>query len=317
MALGRLSAPERVRRMLAIVPWIAAQPGGASIEEVCRRFAIPRDRLVSDLSTLQFVGVAPFSPDRLVEVAMDGDHVEIHLPQAFDRPLRLTPDEAVALVAAGKSLLAIPGADPDGPLARALDKAAAMLGVEGRTGLEVSLGRVDDEILAELRAAVSAHRRVRLDYYSYGRDEHTERVVDPLRLWSDGGAWYLAGWCHLAQDDRVFRVDRVHRLERLDEPFEPPAEPPRPPVFSPADDDERVVLDLEPEARWVVEYYPADSVTDLGDGRTRVVLAVGAPQWLARLLLRLGPDATVVDGPEELRQVGSAAASRVLARYRR
>lgn len=301
--------------MLAIVPWVAARPGGATVDEICQRFEIPRDRLVDDLSTLSFVGVAPFSPDRLVEVAIDGDRVEIHLPQAFDRPLRLTSEEALALVAAGASLLAIPGADPQGPLARALAKVGATLGPGGEQAVEVSLGRADDEILGRLRQAVAEHRRVRLDYYSYGRDEHTEREVDPHRLWSDQGSWYLAGWCHLAGADRLFRVDRIHSLGVLDEHFEPPDEPPQPPVFDPSPEDPRVVLQLAPPARWVTEYYPADSVEEQPDGTVRVVLAVAARQWLERLLLRLGPDATVVEAPPGLAGAGREAAARILRRY--
>jgi hypothetical protein len=43
-----------------------------------------------------------------------------------------------------------------------------------------------------------------------------------------------------------------------------------------------------------------------------VTLAVSEQAWLERLLLRLGPDASVVDGTAD---VAPAAARRVLARY--
>jgi hypothetical protein len=48
-----------------------------------------------------------------------------------------------------------------------------------------------------------------------------------------------------------------------------------------------------------------------------VTLAVSARPWLERLLLRLGPDATVADADAELARCGPDAAARVLARYRR
>ena len=79
----------------------------------------------------------------------------------------------------------------------------------------------------------------------------------------------------------------------------------------------RVVLDLEPSARWVAEVHPTEAVEDLGDGRLRVTLSVSARPWLERLLLTLGPLATLVHvddrlgGPETAR----AAARRILARY--
>ena len=40
----------------------------------------------------------------------------------FRRPLRLSPQEGLALVSAGSALLSVPGADPDGALATALAK---------------------------------------------------------------------------------------------------------------------------------------------------------------------------------------------------
>ena len=50
------------------------------------------------------------------------------------------------------------------------------------------------------------------------RDETTERDVDPMRLARVEGHWYLEGWCHRAQDVRLFRVDRIEDLEVLDVP---------------------------------------------------------------------------------------------------
>ena len=46
----------------------------------------------------------------------------IRLAEYFGRPLRLTPAEGLALLAAGRALLAVPGSDPEGPLATALAK---------------------------------------------------------------------------------------------------------------------------------------------------------------------------------------------------
>ena len=49
-----------------------------------------------------------------------------------------------------------------------------------------------------------------------GRDEATERDVDPMRIVGDDGRWYLEGWCHRAEDTRLFRMDRVEELTVLD-----------------------------------------------------------------------------------------------------
>ena len=125
--MSRAGAPERVARMLSLVPWVAAR-GSASVDEICRRFDIDAAQLLRDLDTVSMVGLYPYTPDVLIELYVDDDEVHITLPQAFDRPLRLTPEQAVALVAAGSTLLTVPGADPEGPLARGLAKLSAALG---------------------------------------------------------------------------------------------------------------------------------------------------------------------------------------------
>jgi proteasome accessory factor C len=321
--MSRLSATDRVRRMLAIVPWVAAHPEGVPIDEICARFDVDRERLIDDLDTARMVGVAPYTPDMMIEVLVEDDRVFIVLPMAFDRPFRLTPDEGLALLAAGSSLLAMSGdgdgdADDGGPLASALGKIAALLDVDPDDALRVELGRADRQTLATLRSAIAERRQVQLDYYSFNRDEHAVRVVEPARLWSDAGQWYLAGYCHLASDDRVFRLDRIHDLVVLDERSSRPAARPSGEVvrsFSASADDPRVVLALRPDARWVVNQYPLEQVTEGEGGEVRVTVAVSARPWLERLLVQLGPHATVVDAPPELRAAGVDGARQILARY--
>lgn len=313
--MSRIAATDRARRLLAVVPWIAARPEGVPLDEVCERFAVDRSRLVSDLQTMSFVGLAPFTPDLLVEVHLDDDRVRIDLPQAFSRPLRITPADALALVAAGRSLLSVPGADPDGPLARALDKLAHALDVHP-DDIDIELGGADPALLDALRRAVEGARAVRIDYYTYGRDERTTRVVEPVRLHHEQGHWYLEGWCRSSGAERLFRVDRIERAEVLDERVTARPSTGRG-VFRPASGAPRVVLDLTPAARWVVERYPCDRVEEHPDGTLRVTLAVVGRAWLERLLLILGPDARIVEAPPELRHLAEGAAERILARYRR
>ncbi len=315
--MSRTGASERVARLLSLVPWVASQPS-ASVEEICRRFAIDPELLLRDLDTVSMVGLYPYTPDVLIELYVEDGQVHITLPQAFDRPLQLTPEQAVALVAAGSTLLTVPGADPDGPLARGLAKLSAALGATGgEASLDVRLGEVRDDVLETLRVAVRQHRQVAIDYYAYGRDTHTHRVIDPYRVTSDQGQWYAAAWCHLAADERLFRLDRISSAELLDTTFDPPADLPSESVFNPSASDPRVVIELAPEARWVVEQYPTEALEELGDGRLRATLAITAPAWLERLALRLGPAASVSAGPPELRRAGADAAARILARYRK
>ncbi len=316
----RATAGDRLRRLLAIIPWIA-EHDGPSVTDVCRRFGLTRSQLLADLQVVFLVGLHPFTPDELIDVVIDGDRVWITLnPGAFDRPLQLTPEQGLGLVAAGSTLLAVEGSDAGGPLARGLHKLEALLGIDAGEALAVAPGPVRRELIELLREAVARQHLVELDYYAYGRDQRTVRTVDPRRLFAEGGQWYLDAWCHLAGDERLFRLDRMQTARALDEPVTPRggdrAADGRG-VFHPRGSDPRITLELEPDAAWVIDQYVVEAVEALDGGRLRVRLAVSAVPWLERLLLRLGPDATVVAADPPLDAgVASRAAQRVLARYR-
>lgn len=319
---ARRSASDRVLRMLSIVPWIAAQDG-PKVSEVCARFGIGRNQLLDDLNVIQFVGLPPYTPDMLIEVVFEGDRVWVRFADVFSRPLRLTPNQALGLVAAGAALSSAGGGDgsgPPGPLATGLAKLAKMLDIAPDEALTIRLGASRPEILDTLRVAVREQRRVRLDYFAYSRDARTVRDVDPYRVFAADGAWYVFGHCHSAGGERLFRVDRIAAAELTDTAFIPPeGSTERPPeLFAVAPDTPRVTLELPLSARWVVDTYPVEEVTDLADGRFRVRLAVASRVWLERLLLRLGPDALVVDATDPgLTTTAREAARRVLERYRR
>ena len=304
-------ADQRLRRLLALVPWVAGQDG-PRIEDVCARFDCTEAELVEDLGLLFVCGVHPFTPDTLIEAVVENGRVWIRFADWFARPLRLTPAEGLALVAAGATLLAVPGTDRDGPLARALAKVAAVLGVDPDESLGVELGSAPPEVLATLQEASTQRRQVEIDYYSYGRDAWACRIIDPHQVFNSAGQWYVAAWCHRAVADRIFRVDRMRSAGVLAATYDPrPGDTP-PPVFTPEPDDPVVVLDLAPAARWVAEEYPVEAVDELPGGGRRVRLRASERAWLERLLLRLGPDAAVVEGDGGL---AAAAAARVLARY--
>ena len=312
----RITASDRLKRLLALLPWVAAQQG-PSVEDVCARFELSTEDLLSDIALVSMVGIPPYSPGDLFDIVVEGGRVWVHLQPSFDRSLRLTPEEALGLVAAGASLLAVPGADPEGPLARGIAKVAATLGVDADETIDVDLGYASASVLADLQAASADRRRVRIEYYAHGRDEHTTRDVDPYRVYADHGQWYVVAFDHLRDEERLFRVDRVLSVEQLDEQFDPPDDVRTLGLFEARADDPRVVLELEPEAAWVAEVYPIEKVESAQDGRLRVTLAISAQPWLERLLLRLGPRARVVavSGDDELATCATKAAQRVLARY--
>ncbi len=307
----------RLRRVLALIPWILAHPG-VTISELADRFEVSPAELERDLELLPLCGLPPYTADRLIDVSVVDGSVEIRLAEYFERSLRLSPAEGLALLAAGRALLAVPGSDTDGPLATALDKLEGALGARG--GLTVDVGGSDH--LVRLQDAATESEQVEIDYYSFARDEMTTRVIDPWRVFHAFGAWYVDAWCHRAGAERLFRVDRVRAVRSTGEHFEPDPDVDtrvddglHDLVYRPRPDDPRVTLWLAADAEWVIESYPHESATRLADGSWRVVLAISETAWLERLLLALGPDARV-DEPVDMAALAPHAAARLLTRYR-
>lgn len=309
------TASERVERILSVLPWIVEEPG-TTVQQVCDRFGMTERDLRADLDLLMYeVGIHPFTPDARVDAYVEDDgRIQIHLGDYFRRPLRLTPDEALVLYAAGQALLDRP--DPDPVLARAVAKLATVLGDGADDSVDVRLGDADPDVLDAVRRATDAGQRLRIDYYSFGRDERTEREVDPLRLSARDGHWYLRAWCHRAGGVREFRVDRIDTAVPTGGAVDDHPNVEQADVLD-LSDGRPVALVVGAEDEWIVDAVPTESVTTDADGRIRVVLRVTAEPWLQRLLLRLGPtvEARDVDTGEDLRPLGANAARRVLRRY--
>ena len=306
-----MSQPEaevQLQRVLAMVPWLAAHPG-VHKDDVAQRFRVSRAQLERDLTLIMMVGVPPYSPGDYIDVDYEGDTVDLRLADYFERPLRLTPGEGLALLAAGNALLAVDGSDPSGPLAHALQKLEGVLDVGEMT---VQFGT--PEHLSVVRAAAEAGETIEIDYWSGGRDQQTTRQIDPGPVFFALGEWYTDAYCHLRVGPRMFRIDRIRNVRPTPLRFEPDTDRAPGAVYSPRDGDPSVALALPADASWLAERFPVESVDDLPEGGQRVLLRVSEPVWLERVLLRAGPEARVLEPPEQ-RDVGAAAAARVLARY--
>jgi predicted DNA-binding transcriptional regulator YafY len=312
-------AEMEVQRILALVPWIVAHPGVLKIE-IAERFDIDPAQLDAELDLMLMVGVPPYSPGDYIDVEIipdaNGDErVTLRMAESFRRPLRLTPREGLAILAAGRTLLAVRGSDVEGPLATALAKLAAVLDLPD---VPVTIAAPDH--LDEVRRAAADHEELEIEYWSAGRDEVTTRKIEPLSAFYAAGEWYLDAMCLRAGDLRLFRVDRVRSVRATGRHFDVADFEPRDDVYHPRPGDSTIVLDLSDRARWVAERYPCVSVEELGKGRLRVELTVSEPAFAERLLLRLGRDADLVERREAADQESSSfsgprAAARVLARY--
>lgn len=322
----------RLERILLLVPYCVRHPG-VSIDELSQRFGASRKEILDDLNLLFMCGMPDYTPADLIEVFVEEDQVFIRMADYFARPLRLTRTEAIPLYMKAHALLELlegtrgGGAELEelAPLRSAIDKLAnALLPQEGGVAelaerIRVHLESGEARWLPVLRDAVTGRRRVELEYYTYSRDALTRREVDPYLVFASVGHWYASGYCHLARDRRMFRLDRIKSLELTDETFELPddetGELPPPLVYVPAPDDAQVTIRLpEALAVWLCEYHPVEQDRELDGGWRELTFRTGAFPWLEKLLLRFGPDIEVVEPPELAERLRHSA-RRILSQY--
>lgn len=283
---------QRLNRILSMLPWVIANPG-ATVDEVCERFGYSQKDLISDLDLVFVCGLPGYGPGDLMVAYVEDDEVVVDMADYFARPLRLTPAEGLGLLAAGMALIS--SGQAPASLERAVEKLGEALSPDGGELLAVDLSG-EPELVAKLRTAAAEGRVVDLVYVSLGKGETKRRLVEPWSVASTLGNWYLSAFCRSAGGERIFRVDRIRDAQVTEETFTPPANLPLVEVrYLPGEDDVRATIRLTNRARWVAEYYPIEVVEDDANGLV-IRFSAGDVAVIARLLLRLGGEAELVEG---------------------
>lgn len=300
---------KRLNRILAMLPWVIANPG-STVDEVCERFDYTRAELAADLNLVFVCGLPGYGPGDLMVAYIDEDEVVVELADYFANPIRLTPPEALSLLAAGMALLST-GQAPTA-LASAIDKLQRTVLGSDEGNLVVDLA--EPPHVSELRRAAQERTVVEIVYTALATGRTTTRDIEPWVVFSTLGNWYVRAYCRSAGAERVFRVDRIRTVRSKSEHFQPPDRDVAPEIgYMPAEEDVRAVIRLHDAARWVASYYPVETVRDTRDG-LEVRFSASDASVIARLLVRLGRSADLVEGDE----VAARAADlrrRILARY--
>ena len=313
--MAKPSTAQRARRLIALLGRME-NSAVISLSEMAAEVDSSPAELAADLTTLSMCGIAPYSPNELVPVSIEGDRVEVFgsMP-ALRGPIRLSLAEAKALSAA----LSAAGFSANDPLNVKLAAAtSASLDAEDLAKtLHTETAKHDVGVFEALAAAVRGREVVVLDYQREGADAPSPRTVEPLQLFSDRGAWYLSAWCREASDFRTFRIDRIRGLRPAAERFEPEA---------------RGAFDLGstafvaeglPVARlrfasgeeFVEREWPGSRpVERSGDGVTIAEVPFAGTDWIARrVTARLGR--VEVLGPEPVRAAVVALAREERSKY--
>ncbi|HJG90598.1 MAG TPA: YafY family transcriptional regulator [Brachybacterium massiliense] len=230
-------------------------------------------------------------------------------------PLLLSSSEAVA-VAVGLRLASASGLDGlDEEALRALAALDRILPAPVRAEVGAvteamgvitrPLTEVRSEVLMALASAVRDRVRVRVDY-ERADGERGERRLEPYRVLSMEGRWYLFAWDLGREDWRTFRMDRMHAVHPSTFPI---GERPVPDIE--AEVRESITVGGYPRAATVRILAPLEEIaprvsaragTVTADGPEACILRAGAEDlhWVALHLAWIGAPIEVIDPPELL-----------------
>jgi predicted DNA-binding transcriptional regulator YafY len=308
--------PERFARLVTLASvLIAAGREGRRLPlaEVCERLQMSPQEVRDDISVLNVVNFGGGAYVIYAEVLPSGE-IEVDTEpysDTFDRPARLLPIEAKALVAA-IDLLDL--AQPE--LRSAREKLVAALGHDPvEEGLQIAQPTVADEIAQTVERAVHENRLLEFEYWD--EERFSERRVEPYALFNSKDGWYVAAFDLEKDRLRHFRLDRIKEAVALDEGFErradldPVADVGGWPRTGTVEGSRVAHVWVSPEhARWTAEERTV--LAELDDGSIVVEWAFKDTRYLVREVLKEAGDAAVL-APADAREAVLAAAESLLA----
>ena len=294
------------------------RPAGITVADAARELGCVVRTIWRDLRVLEDAGFPIYD-----EKAPAGQQGLWRVREEFKQklPLKLSLAELAALLMS-RALLAPAGASVLGPaVASAFDKIAGVLSRDALTLIDRMRDTVGVRAFgAKLQAPAAEHlpviqqalldrRGLRLRYYSFQRDEETQREVDPYHLTYFNGGLYLVAHCHLRKAVRVFAVERIRRVDLLGRRFVVPADFDAEEYLNGAwgiirgDLVTVKVIFAKKLARYIRErlWHPSQKLRDLPDGRLELTLQVADTLEVRRWILGYGVQAEVIE-PAAMRE---------------
>ncbi len=280
-------------------------------QEIAERFEISLRTVYRDIRTLEQAGVPIIS-----EAGVGYSLVkEYRLP-----PVHFTEEEAFSFITAGKLIETLTD-----PLTRkayetALFKIKAVL-AHGQKELVDDISDrievVEDQYLPKNRheqldissflKAINEKRLIRIGYEDVNTLSVSERVVEPVGIYSQWLHWYLIAYCRLRDDYRTFRADRIRGYEILSDRFD--LKHPELKTFIHKQNQKKelqqVVILLDKEARGFLGdqpyYHGFIEQKDAGE-QVEMHFLTGSLPGFAHWFLMLGQSADIIS-PLELKQM--------------
>ena len=224
-----------------------------------------------------------------LQVWQQGDRVAISSRGPFRRPVRLSPEEQLAVQ------VALAMDSEGGALARRLGAHWS-----GERTHPASQPEQPDTPADVIRDAIHEHKALEIDYAGETDAAIRTRVIHPYQMVEMGMRTYIVAFTPDVDAWRHFRLDRVSAVRPADvafvmrHDFEPIASGSD--TFRVREQVDRVTVRFRAGAApWATEYFTEHEV--LPDGSVNVPFPASSTEWLTRRVLEFGTDAMIVDPP--------------------
>jgi predicted DNA-binding transcriptional regulator YafY len=263
-----------------------------SIQDLATRHGVSVAQINKDLQALTDLDKRSNADWRSsISIFYGADEVSVSSRGPFRRPVRLTPEEQLAVQMA----LVL---DPHGrDLATRLAPLWARNGARTQSPATPATEARDGDVTDMIRSAIREHVTLKLEYASAGDDDVKVRSIHPHQLVESGIRTYIVAWDEDVGAWRHFRLDRIVSCELTASRFNPrddfmPVDNPRD-TFRPSGEVEEVTVRFHPDAaHWAKESF-SDHVVE-PDGAVLVRFAASSVEWMIRRVLEFGADAEVV-----------------------
>lgn len=220
----------RTDRLLAILLELQRK-SNYTAEELAAHFETSKRTIYRDIQALCESGVPVVSQPGVGYSLMDG---------YFLPPLSFSKDEATMLLLGAQFMEECLDAQYKEAARSAAGKIEAVLPMQMKEDINYFRKHIAfvpiqtlsqsaiNSTLVLLRRAVIEGKTVQYRYHTRyphsGKPYINIRQVNPYKLTHYGNSWYLAGYCHLRNNYRSFKVDRMYEPEILEKTFERPKE---------------------------------------------------------------------------------------------
>lgn len=300
----------RIDRLTAIIIFLQGRKY-VTVRKLSERYEISERTVYRDLAALQEAGVPLGSEPGRGYFIVKG----YHLP-----PVRFSRREASSLLAGERMIQKWDQTELGKSYLSALDKIRSILPADDKDYFETLDKRIqafhyrndkqpqpDEQIFSSLQNAIFKNELIEMRYKSPYTREETRRKVEPLGLLFMDNHWYLAAWCRLRTDYRMFRLDRFLSYKSTGDLL------PDPPEHTLKEFHDNS-LDEEKELREVTVWFKEDMVRYIGDQKFRygwaweekmndglkMTFLTSHPEYLTRWVLIWGNGAKVL-APEEVK----------------